>query len=187
MKTSDRPFIILDRDGVINEDRPDYVKSPDEWIPIPGSLEAIAKLNQAGYTVVIVSNQSGLARGLFDREMLDKTHEKMMAALSIIGGKIEKIYICPHLPTDHCECRKPKIGLFTQIQEDFLIDLSRVFFIGDKYIDYLTAQNAGCRFILVKSGYGESVLLSHPELKNKIPFASNLKDAIDNIVLTKNT
>ena len=173
-------LVILDRDGVINEDRIDkYVKSPDEWIPIPGSLEAIAKLNQAGYTVVVVSNQSGLGRGLFDQATLEKIHEKMQEALQQAGGKIEKIYICPHLPDDQCECRKPKIGLLKKIEEDFFVDLTQVYYVGDKYIDYLTAKNAQCPFVLVLTGYGAVDLQRHPELKELAARRNNLAEAVD--------
>lgn len=176
---------MLDRDGVINEDRSDYIKSPEEWVPIAGSLEAIAQLNQAGFSVVVVSNQSGIARQLFTLEILEKIHQKMRNRLLQAGGKIDRIYFCPHLPSEHCECRKPKIGLFQQIQHDFSIDFKDTFFIGDKYIDYLTARNVGCPFILVQTGYGTQELLNHPDLKSQTLCFKNLQEAASWIIHTK--
>src|SRR5689334_22262237 len=106
-----RKLIILDRDGVINYDSPYYIKTPEEWQPIPGSLEAIALLKQADYTVVVATNQSGLARGLYDEPLLTAIHEKMLNACKAFGGTIDKIYYCPHHPDEHCFCRKPKPGM----------------------------------------------------------------------------
>jgi len=110
-------LVILDRDGVINRESDAYIKSPEEWIPLPGSLEAIARLNRAGFTVVVASNQSGVGRGLFDLNALDAIHSRMQAELAKVGGKIDTIFYCPHKPEDNCDCRKPKAGLFTQIAE----------------------------------------------------------------------
>ncbi len=171
-------LIILDRDGVINYDSEDYIKSPEEWRPIPGSLEAIAKLNEAGYHVVIITNQAGVAKGYYTLETLQKIHEKMLKLVEEAGGKIDKIYFCPHEDKDNCDCRKPKPGMFLQVKKDYPTDLSDVFFIGDKFKDYQAAIAAGCKFILVKTGYGEEMLLRHPELKEKVLIADDLLQAI---------
>ena len=114
-------WLILDRDGVINHDSDEFIKSPDEWHPLPGSLEAIAALNSAGYRTVVISNQSGLARGLFDHDTLNSIHQKLETLLAQKGGQIEHIYYCPHGPDDHCRCRKPLPGLYEQFarQHDF--------------------------------------------------------------------
>jgi len=110
-------LIILDRDGTINRDSDDYIKSPDEWLPLPGSIEAIARLCQAGWHIVIASNQSGLGRGLFDLATLNLMHDKMNKLLAVAGGRVDAIFFCPHLPQDNCQCRKPLPGLFEQIGE----------------------------------------------------------------------
>jgi len=118
-------LIILDRDGVINHDSPDFIKSPAEWIPIPGSLEAIARLNQAGYRVVLATNQSGIARGLFDIATLNAIHAKMHAAAQLVGADIDAIFFCPHAALDACDCRKPKSGMFEEIGKRFKIRQGR--------------------------------------------------------------
>src|SRR5579859_2223636 len=114
---------ILDRDGVINKESDAYIKSPEEWIPIPGSLDAIARLTKAGYTVVVASNQSGVGRGLFDLKTLDAIHARMQAEIAKAGGRLDGIFYCPHKPEDGCDCRKPKTGLFKQITERYHADL----------------------------------------------------------------
>jgi len=163
-------FIILDRDGVINQDSDDYIKSADEWIPIPGSLEAIATLNRAGYQVLIVTNQSGIARGLFDLETLNQMHEKFVNELAAVGGYVEEIFFCPHQPSDYCECRKPKPGMLHQIQKKYDIDLKKTFFIGDNLCDRQLAQAVGCQPILVLTGKGQRTLQNHPELAIDLHF-----------------
>ena len=124
-------LVILDRDGTINEDRDDYVKSPDEWVPVPGALEAIARLNHAGWHTVIATNQSGLARGLFDMATLNAIHERMNRELAVFGGRIDAVFFCPHGPDDGCACRKPRPGLFALIGERYGIDLSETYVVGD--------------------------------------------------------
>ena len=119
-------LIILDRDGTINRDSDDYIKSPDEWLPLPGSIEAIARLCQAGWHIVIASNQSGLGRGLFDLATLNLMHDKMNKLLAVAGGRVDAIFFCPHLPQDNCQCRKPLPGLFEQIGERFGVALDQV-------------------------------------------------------------
>lgn len=146
--------MILDRDGVINEDSPDYIKSPVEWIPIPGSLEAIARLNRAGYLVAIASNQSGIARGLFTADTLAKIHEKMLREIAAAGGEIAGIFICPHGPGDDCDCRKPRPGLYRQVATAFSRELAGVPVIGDSRRDLEAAVAVGARPLLVLTGKG---------------------------------
>lgn len=147
-------LIILDRDGVINEDSDEYIKSPDEWIPIAGSLEAIARLNRAGYRVVVASNQSGLARGLFDYDDLSQMHEKLHRSLANVGGRVEAIFFCPHGPEDQCRCRKPKPGLFEEIAQRLHLDLAGVPAVGDSLRDLEAAQAVGAAPVLVRTGKG---------------------------------
>lgn len=151
-------LIILDRDGVINEDSDDYIKTPDEWLPIPGSLEAIARLTRAKYRVVVASNQSGIGRGLFDTNMLSRIHEKMHRKVVEAGGRIEAIFFCPHAPEDECACRKPKPGLFHEIANRLYVDLNGVPAVGDSLRDITAAQAAGCRPMLVRTGKGSRAL-----------------------------
>ena len=153
-------LIVLDRDGVINQDSEDYIKSPEEWRPLSGSLNAIAALNAAGFRVVVVSNQSGIGRGLFSETVLDDIHRKMTSALEAVGGTIAGIYYCPHTPDDDCNCRKPRPGLMDRIKNDFDISLAGIPFIGDKVADIELARRVGARPILVLTGYGQATLAS---------------------------
>lgn len=164
-------YIILDRDGVINHDSDFYIKSPDEWHPISGSLEAIAELNRAGYRVLVATNQSGVARGLYDLETLHKIHEKLHHELAKVGGKIEEIFFCPHHPDERCFCRKPKPGLLFQIQEKYSLNMEETFFIGDSIVDVSAALYAGCNPILVLTGNGQKMIEKYPELLNVRQFA----------------
>lgn len=147
-------LVILDRDGVINEDSPDYVKCPDEWIPLAGSLEAIAALNRAGFTVAVASNQSGLARGYFDRAALDAMHTKFRDLLETAGGHVDRIEICPHGPEDGCDCRKPLPGLISRLVEHYAVDAGDVIVVGDSRRDLEAALAAGARPVLVRTGNG---------------------------------
>ncbi len=147
-------LLILDRDGVINEDSADYVKSPEEWIPLPGSLEAIAALNDAGFTVAVASNQSGLARGYFDLATLDAMHAKFEALLGEAGGRVDRIEICPHGPDDGCDCRKPLPGLVRRLIEHYAVDAGDVIVVGDSRRDLEAALAAGARPVLVRTGNG---------------------------------
>lgn len=174
-------FVILDRDGVINYDSDEYIKSPDEWIPIPGSLDAIAQLNRAGFRVLVVTNQSGVARGYYDLETLDLIHEKLMRELAAVGGHIDEIFFCPHHPDDRCECRKPKVGLLYKIEEKYPITFSQTFFIGDSHVDMQAAQTVGCKPVLVLTGNGEKVLQKYPELLT-IPNFPNLSKAVEYVI-----
>ena len=148
-------LIILDRDGVINVDSALYIKSPAEWKPIIGSLEAIARLNQAGYRVVVATNQSGIGRGLFDMGTLNAMHEKMHKSLAAVGGKIDAIFYCPHTADDQCACRKPKPGMFERISQVYNADLTGVPAIGDSLRDLQAASSVGCATLLVRTGKGE--------------------------------
>lgn len=151
-------LVILDRDGVINFDSDAYIKSAEEWQPIPGSLEAIARLHHAGFTVVVATNQAGVARGLFSATTLAAIHQKMQAAVEQAGGKLDGIFVCPHAPWDNCNCRKPKPGLYRQISERLHVSLQRVPVIGDSLRDIEAAENIGARPILVRTGNGEKTL-----------------------------
>jgi D-glycero-D-manno-heptose 1,7-bisphosphate phosphatase len=147
-------LIILDRDGTINEDRDDYVKSPDEWVPIPGSLEAIARLNHAGWHTVVATNQSGLGRGTFDMATLNAMHVKMNQLLAKQGGRIDAVFFCPHTPEDGCSCRKPLPGLFEQIGERFGVPLRDVPVVGDSLRDLQAGAAVGCQPHFVRTGKG---------------------------------
>ncbi len=145
-------LIILDRDGTINEDRDDYVKSADEWLPIPGSLEAIARLNHAGWHTVVATNQSGLGRGLFDMAALNAMHVKMNSQLAHLGGRIDAVFFCPHTPDDACDCRKPAPGLIESIGQRYGVHLENVPVVGDSLRDLQAGQALGCPLHLVRTG-----------------------------------
>ena len=150
-------LVILDRDGTINEDRDDFVKSPAEWVPIPGSLEAIARLNHAGWHTVVATNQSGLARGLFDMSALNAIHARMNRELAEFGGRIDAVFFCPHGPDDGCACRKPLPGLFTVIGERYGVSLRDTYAIGDSLRDLKAGVAAGCAAHLVRTGKGAAL------------------------------
>ncbi|MFT3664204.1 D-glycero-beta-D-manno-heptose 1,7-bisphosphate 7-phosphatase [Piscinibacter sp.] len=145
-------LVILDRDGIINEDRDDYVKSPEEWQPIDGALEAIARLNHDGWHTVVATNQSGIGRGLFDMAALNAVHLKMHQMLAAQGGRLDAVFFCPHAADEHCACRKPLPGLFHQIGERFALDLREVPVVGDSLRDLQAGIAAGCEPHLVRSG-----------------------------------
>ena len=147
-------LVIIDRDGTINAESADFIKSPDEWMPLPGALEAIARLNHAGWHVVVASNQSGLGRGLFDVASLNAMHAKMYKMLAAVGGRIDAVFYCPHTPDDKCHCRKPEPGLFEQIGERYGIDLKGVAVVGDALRDVVAGASAGCEPHLVLTGSG---------------------------------
>ncbi|MEC4720198.1 D-glycero-beta-D-manno-heptose 1,7-bisphosphate 7-phosphatase [Noviherbaspirillum sp. CPCC 100848] len=149
-------LIILDRDGVINHDSDEFIKSPDEWVPIPGSLEAIARLNQAGYRVVVATNQSGIARGLFNIVTLNAIHQKLHTAAQQAGADIDAIFFCPHSADDHCDCRKPKPGMLQDIAARFDVNLKGVPTVGDSLRDLQSGFMVGCVPYLVLTGKGES-------------------------------
>ena len=153
-------LVILDRDGVINLDRDDYIKSPEEWKPIAGSLEAIARFTQAGFRVVVATNQSGVGRGLFDMTTLNAVHDKMHKAVNQLGGRIDAVFFCPHAQDAGCACRKPQPGMLLAIAERFNVVLAGVPAIGDSLRDLQAASAAGARPILVLTGKGEQTLMS---------------------------
>ena len=183
-------LIILDRDGVINYDSDDYIKSPEEWNPLPGSINAIATLTKAGYTIAIATNQSGLARKYFTPETLTAMHEKMLNLITNAGGKIDHIAYCPHGPTDQCNCRKPKPGLVQQISQTLNITINKkTHFIGDSISDLNAALSSGCTPVLVKTGKGlkSFVKLKQPEnshLKD-IAVYNSLSDFVNTLVTPK--
>jgi len=156
-------LVVVDRDGVINYDRPDFVKTVDEWQPLPGSLEGLALLTQAGFTIAVASNQSGLGRGLFDLATLEAIHEKMRNAVEALGGRIELVAYCPHRPEEHCLCRKPLPGLMLTIADELSLPLAGAPCIGDSERDIIAAGRAGARPILVLTGNGEQALAALDE------------------------
>ena len=147
-------LIILDRDGVINYDSDQFIKNPEEWKPIPGSLEAIARLNQAGYRVVVATNQSGIGRGLFDMPMLNSIHDKMHKSLAQVGGRIDAIFFCPHANDANCACRKPKSGMIEEIATRYGVSLKDVPAVGDSLRDLEAAARLGAQPYLVLTGKG---------------------------------
>ena len=155
-------LIILDRDGTINADSDDFVKSPDEWQPLPGAIEAIARLNHAGWHVVIASNQSGLGRGLFDVAALNAIHTKMYKMLAAAGGRVDAVFYCPHSPEESCQCRKPLPGLFDQIGARFGVPLKGVPTAGDSLRDLQAGVAAGCEPHLVLTGKSAAYRVSGP-------------------------
>ncbi len=164
-------LIILDRDGVINYDSEAYIKNVSEWRPLPGSIAAIARLSQAGYSVVVATNQSGLSRGLFGLDELDAIHHKLRGLVEAAGGRIDGIYYCPHVPEEGCSCRKPAPGLLQLIAEDFQADLRGVPLIGDSLRDLEAGMELGCRLILVRSGKGRVTEKQLLDPGNNLPFA----------------
>lgn len=174
-------LVILDRDGVINYDSPNYIKSPEEWQAIPGSLEAIAALNAAGYKVAIASNQSGLGRGLFSLITLEAIHAKLKQELAAVQGHIDEIVICPHTPNDHCVCRKPLPGLLQQVAEHFHTDLNNIPVIGDSLRDIESAWAVQAQPILVLTGNGQKTLSQLP-LTHKVRVFDDLQAAVSHLL-----
>jgi len=177
-------LIILDRDGVINEDSDDYIKSPDEWHAIPGSLQAITKLSQNGYQIVIATNQSGIGRKLFNIETLNAIHMKMKTQLAEFGGVIDAIFFCPHLPKNECSCRKPKPGLYNEISERLRIPLNKVHCVGDKMTDIKAIQSAGGKPVLVRTGKGQSEI-DQGLVPAGMPVYANLAAFVDETIIVK--
>jgi len=175
-------LVILDRDGVINFDSAQFIKSPAEWKPIPGSLEAIARLNQAGYRVVVATNQSGVGRSLFDMDTLNSIHEKMHKALFTVGGRVDAIFFCPHTADSACECRKPKPGMFKRISETLNADLKGVPAVGDSLRDLQASAVLGCQPMLVHTGKGEKTRAEGNLPEGTLEFA-DLAAAVDHILI----
>ncbi len=175
--------IVLDRDGVINQDSDDYIKSAEEFVPIAGSIEAIAKLSTAGFRVFIATNQSGLARKYFDEDALSEIHHLLCSMVEQLGGTIDGIFYCPHHPDDNCNCRKPRTGLLEQIESEFTCELAGSYFVGDSLKDIQAAQAFGCNPILVRTGKGtltESALESNGV--SDVRVYENLSNAIADIL-----
>lgn len=147
-------LIVLDRDGVINVESHEYIKSPDEWIEIPGSIEAIANLKRAGHQVAVATNQSGIARGYYTHEILHLIHQKMTDRLAQFDAEFDAIFYCPHHPNDHCDCRKPKPGLLLQISAHLNADLSKAMMVGDSLRDIQAGQAVNSRTVLLRTGNG---------------------------------
>lgn len=148
-------LIVLDRDGVINHDSDRFIKTPEEWRAIAGSLEAIATLNQRGYRIAVATNQSGIGRGLLDIAAFNAINDKMTRQLSQVGGRIDAIFFCPHAADAHCECRKPKAGMLREIASRFSVDMKSVPVVGDSLRDLQAAQEVGAQSILVTTGKGK--------------------------------
>jgi len=172
---SELKAIVLDRDGVINEESDEFVKTPEEWIAIEGSLKAIAKLNHAKVKVFVASNQSGIARELFDYNMLNQIHQKMLTELGQHGGHLDGIFICPDLEG---ECRKPKTGLLGEIEKRAHLSLEKTPFIGDSLRDVQCAITHGSQPILVRTGHG-SVTAQSEQLPRNLPIYDDLAHAVD--------
>lgn len=169
-------LVILDRDGVINEDSEEFIKTPDEWIPLPGSLEAIAQLTNAGWRVIVATNQSGIARKLFDIDTLNAIHDKMYNMVNEYGGVIEAVFFCPHGPKDHCECRKPKPGMLEEISQRLRVDLEGVPVIGDSLRDLQAARAVSAQPVLVRTGKGTKTLYNSEGIEG-VPVYCDLKQA----------
>ncbi|WP_069469935.1 D-glycero-beta-D-manno-heptose 1,7-bisphosphate 7-phosphatase [Candidatus Marithrix sp. Canyon 246] len=174
-----KKIIILDRDGVINYDSDDFIKSANEWQPLPGSLEAIAKLNHVGYQVFIASNQSGIARGLFTLNELNQIHNKLHQQLAQVNGKIEAIFFCPHGPKDNCLCRKPLPGLFHQIANYVDTTLTDVIAVGDSLRDLQAAKAVAAKPILVLTGKGKRTV---NQLVDAVPIYEDLAAVVENLL-----
>jgi D-glycero-D-manno-heptose 1,7-bisphosphate phosphatase len=176
-------FVILDRDGVINQDSDNYIKSPDEWVPIDGSLNAIARLSRAGFRIFVATNQSGIARGLFDIETLHAIHHKMLQEIQHLGGTIDAILFCPHGPDDQCDCRKPAPGLYLEIGRRTGQSLNGIPVIGDSLRDLKAAETVGARPILVKTGKGRDTLEQNPQQVAQLSIYDDLSSAVDMLLL----
>ena len=171
-------LVILDRDGVINRDSPDHIKSPDEWQPYPGSLEAISRLHRNHYRVIVATNQSGISRNLFDLSMLHRIHQKMIAMVNEKGGQIDAVFFCPHRPEDLCSCRKPQPGLLLEASSRLGVSLAGVPFVGDKASDLAAARAVNALPILIQHARPPDPREAHHEealtYSNLAPFVDDL-------------
>jgi len=181
-------LVILDRDGVINQESPEFIKTPDEWIPVKGSLQAIGRLSQAGYDVVVMTNQSGIGRNLLSADMLGQIHVRMIDYIQQHGGKIQSILFCPHLPDDGCECRKPKIGMYKELASRLGISFKGVYSVGDSLRDLQAAKAVGAVPVLVKTGNGrktQQLLKSGDDGLHNISTFNSLAGFVDALLLDK--
>jgi D-glycero-D-manno-heptose 1,7-bisphosphate phosphatase len=174
-------LVILDRDGVINYDSAKYIKSPTEWKPLPGSLDAIARLNQAGFSVVVATNQSGVARGLFDMATLNSINDKMLDMVFQAGGRIDAVFYCPHAAEQACACRKPNSGMFIEIAQRYNVSLGGVPAVGDSLRDLQAADAVGAQPMLVLTGKGEKTNKNNELPKNTLVF-TDLAEAVKHII-----
>lgn len=175
-------LIILDRDGVINHDSAEYIKSLEEWVPIPGSLDAMARLYHGGFRIIIASNQSGLGRGLFSIDHLNAIHRKLARELGAQGAQLEAIFFCPHAPSANCTCRKPLPGLLNEIADRLQVNLVGVPCVGDSWRDMESALAVGATPILVRTGNGLNTLIDHADELVDIPIFNDLAAATDYIL-----
>jgi D-glycero-D-manno-heptose 1,7-bisphosphate phosphatase len=164
-------LVILDRDGVINQDSDRYIKSPAEWQPIPGAIEAIARMHQGGFRIVVATNQSGIGRGLFDMATFNAMNDKMMEMVFRQGGRIDALFFCPHTDTENCGCRKPKTGMFEEIAARYHVDLKGVPCVGDAMRDLQAADAVGAQPILVLTGKGKKTKELGPLPRKTLVFA----------------
>ena len=179
--------ILLDRDGVINHDSDDYILSPEAWQPIAGSIEAIADLTKAGFTIFVITNQSALNRGYFSLDTLTAIHHKMCNLVKAEGGKIQDIFYCPHRPDEHCACRKPGIGLIRQLVSKYPeYTLEHAFFVGDSYKDIEAARKAKCKPLLVRTGKGKLTEAQHHDDLKDVTICDNLAQATTKCILPDN-
>lgn len=179
------PLLLLDRDGVINHDSENYIRSLADWRPIEGSYEAIARASKAGFDVVVVTNQSGLARGYFDSATLEKIHHELRQRVSDLGGRIDAIAYCPHGPDDGCDCRKPAAGMLIEALARFKTSPEDSVLVGDSLRDLQAAERAGVRPVLVRTGNGEKTI-EHGELPAGTTVYADLSAAIDSLIIPKN-
>lgn len=176
-RRADRGLVILDRDGVINQDSSAFVKSADEWMPLPGSIEAITALSRAGFTIAVASNQSGLARGLFNRSALGAMHRKLRRLVGRAGGRVDRIVVCPHGPDEGCACRKPRPGLLERLARHYDAALAGVPVIGDSQRDLQAAAAVGARPVLVRTGNGRRTEAELPSALQAIEIYDDLSAA----------
>jgi D-glycero-D-manno-heptose 1,7-bisphosphate phosphatase len=175
-------LVILGRDGILNVYREDHVKSPDEWEPIPGALEAVARLNHAGWHTVIATNQSGIGRGMIDMASINAVHQRMMQCLAEVGGRLDAVFFCPHTPEDNCECRKPKPGLMKQIAQRYGIEPRTVPMVADTLRDLHAARAAGCEPHLVRTGRAAGLSDAQVvEMVQQVP-ATEVHDSLNDFV-----
>ncbi len=180
-------LVLLDRDGVINHNNTEQIRNPDAWLPIEGSLEAITELNQHGYRVVIISNQSGISLGLFGVNDLHAIHQKMHDALSKLGGHVDAVLYCPHSNSDECSCRKPKPGMLHDVSKRLGIDLDKVPVVGDSLRDLQAAMAVGAQPVLVRTGKGQDTLEENPALEKQVQIVDDLADFVEKFLESEQT
>ena len=173
--------VILDRDGVINEDSAGYIKSLAEWVPISGSLQAIADLSKSGFSVFVITNQSGIGRGLIKREQLTEIHHYLLKVVESAGGKIEQVLFCPHHPDEGCGCRKPATGMLQKITQNYTVDFTKSYLIGDRLSDLYLGDHVGAQSILVLTGAGKETEAQLPQ-PHSYPIFANLAAAANSIL-----